>query len=160
MRKTITALLAVGLIAGAFMAPAADAAKKKKKPYKRVASYEYMVPAFGQADVGGSCPNAASGCATFPTTPKDKFVQVTIEDTSGTPVSGTISHPDQNGDGFVESLGSFCGESTKVAIQPGAEVIVFPYMIGSTGATESLGGPAQCAGVATQGTITSTFTTK
>jgi len=159
MRKTLTTILALGLIVGALIAPNAEA-RKKKKPYKRVATYEYTVPAFGQADVGGTCPNAASGCASFATTAKDKFVVVKIEDASGTPVSGTLSHPDQNGDGFVESLGSFCGQSEKVAIQPGAELIVFPYMIGSTGATESLGGPAQCAGVATQGTITSTFTGK
>ena len=158
MRKTLTTILALGLIAGALLAPTAEA--RKKKPYKRVATFEYTVPAFGQADVGGTCPNAASGCASFPTTAKDKMVVVKIVDASGTPVSGTLSHPDSNGDGFVESLGSFCGQSEKTAIQPGAELIVFPYMLGSTGATESLGGPAQCAGVATQGDIIATFTSK
>jgi hypothetical protein len=159
MRKTITTILALGLVAGALLAPTSVEAKKRK-PYKRVATYDYTVPAFGQADVGGTCPNAASGCASFATTAKDKFVVVKIEDASGTPVSGTLSHPDTNGDSLVEPLGSFCGQSEKVAIQPGAELIVFPYMIGSTGATESLGGPAQCLGVATQGKITATFTGK
>jgi hypothetical protein len=152
MRKTITVLLALGLILGAFMAPAADAKKKKKKPYKRVATHEYQVPALGAGDVGGSCPNATNSCAHFPTTAKDKYIQVTIEDQSGMAVYGTVSHPDQNGDGFVESLGSFCGESGKVAIQSGAEVIIFPYLIGSF-----LEG---CQGVAAGGTITGTFTSK
>ena len=153
MRKTITTVLAIGLVAGAFMAPAAEA--KKKKPYKRVATHNYTVPAIGAGDVGGSCPGATNSCAHFPTTAKDKYIQVTIKDQSGLPVYGTISHPDQNGDGFVESLGQFCGKSGKVAIQAGAEVVIFPYLIGSVGL---LGTP--CQGVATGGTITGTFTSK
>jgi hypothetical protein len=164
MKKTIITIVSIGLLAGALLAPGAEAARKKKKkpPYKRTATYEYTVPAFGQADIGGTCPGQPelNGCASFPTKAKDKFVKVTITDATGTPVTGTLSHPDQNGDGFVESLGSFCGKSTKVAIQPGAELIVFPYMIGSTGATASLGGPEQCPGVATQGTIKALFTSK
>ncbi len=158
MRKALTTILALGLVAGALLAPAAEA--KKKKPYKRVATHQYSVPAFGQADIGGTCPNAASGCARFATTAKDKVVVAKIVDATGTPVTGTLSHPDQNGDGFVESLGSFCGQSEKVAIQAGVELIVFPYMIGSTGAFESFGGPSQCPGIATQGKITATFTSK
>ena len=59
MRKTITALLAVGLIAGAFVAPAADAAKKKKKkPYTRVVTDSYASPA-----IGVSTPVVAAGPA-------------------------------------------------------------------------------------------------
>jgi hypothetical protein len=153
MRRTITAILAIGLVAGAFSAPAAEAGKKKKKTYKRVATHDYAVPAFGVGGVGGSCPNATDSCARFPTTAKDKYIQVSIEDDSGMPVYGTISHPDQNGDGFVESLGTFCGESGKVAIQSGAEVIIFPYLTSATPVTG-------CQGVATQGTITGTFTSK
>ena len=158
MRKAITTVLAAGLIVGSFMAPAADA--KKKKPYKRTATHSYQVPAIGSAEIGGTCPGATNTCAHFPTSAKDKYVVIEIDDSSGTPVGGTISHPDTNGDGFVESLGSFCGKSAKVAIQPGAEVIVFPYVLGNTGATESLGGPAQCVGVATGGDINATFTSK
>lgn len=152
MRKTITALLAVGLITGAFMAPAADA-KKKKKPYKRVATHDYAVPALGVGGVGGSCPNATDSCAHFPTSPKDKYIQVTIEDNSGMDIYGTVSHPDQNGDGFVEPLGNFCGKSGKIAIQPGAEVVIFPYLTSATPVTG-------CEGVAAGGTITGTFTSK
>lgn len=160
MRKTITTLLVGGLIAGAFLVAPADA--KKKKKYVRKATSEYSVPAFGQADIGGTCPDQAelNGCASFPTGRKDKFVKVVIDDASGTPTVGTVSHPDQNGDGFVESLGYFCGKSDKIAIQSGAEVIVFPYMVGSTGVLESFGGPGQCASVGTQGTIKATFTSK
>ena len=163
MRKTITTLLVGGLIAGSFLAVPAEA--RKKKPYVRKASESYSVPAFGQADVGGFCPGEpapaeADGCASFTTTRKDRFVKVVIQDASGTPTLGTLSHPDQNGDGFVESLGYFCGKSTKVAIQAGAELIVFPYAVGSTGALESLGGPPNCPSVGTSGTIKATFTSK
>ena len=164
MKKTIITIISVGLIAGALFAPAAEAGKKKKrKPYKRTATYQYQAPAFGQAETVGFCPGQPSqldGCSSFPTKGKDKYVRVKIKDATGLPVTGTLSHPDQNGDGFVESLGSFCGKSKKVAIQPGAELIVFPYAIGSTGAFSSFGGPEQCIGVATQGTIKATFTKK
>jgi hypothetical protein len=160
MKKLVITIVSLGLIAGALLAPAADA-RRRRKPYKRTASQSYMVPAFGQADIGGTCPSQPAeidGCASFPTKGKDKFAKVTINDATGLPVTGTLSHPDQNGDGFVEPLGSFCGKSKKVAIQPGAELIVFPYAIGSTGATSSLGGPEQCPGIATQGKITAVFT--
>ncbi len=160
MRKTITTLLVGGLVAGAFLVAPAEAGKKK---YVRKASYTYTVPAFGQPDTVGFCPSEpaqADGCATFPTSRKDKFVKVVINDASGTPTVGTLSHPDQNGDGFVESLGSFCGKSKKVAIQPGADLIVFPYMLGSTGLLESFGGAPFCASVGTTGTIKATFTSK
>jgi hypothetical protein len=165
MKKTVITILTIGLIAGALFAPSADARKRRRKPYKRTASQEYTVPAFGQADIGGFCPGEPApaeldGCASFRTKGKDKYVKVVIKDASGTPVTGTLSHPDQNGDGFVESLGSFCGKSRKVAIQPGAELIVFPYAIGSTGATSGFGGPEECHGVATQGKIKATFTGK
>jgi hypothetical protein len=163
MKKTIITIVSIGLVAGALLAPGAEAAKRKKKPYKRTATFDYQAPAFGQSESAGFCPNQpaeANGCASFPTKGKDKFVKITITDSTGLPVSGTISHPDQDGDGFVEPLGDFCGKSTKVAIQPGAEVVVFPYMIGSTGALSSLGGPEQCPGIATQGTIKAVFTSK
>jgi hypothetical protein len=159
MKKTIVTILSIGLIAGALFAPAADAGKRR--PYKRTAKQKYMVPAFGQADIGGFCPGQPrelDGCASFPTKGKDKFVKVTIKDATGLPVTGTLSHPDQNGDGFVESLGSFCGKSRKVAIQSGAQLIVFPYAVGSTGAFSSFGGPETCPGIATQGKVTAVFT--
>ena len=158
MRKTFATILMGALVAAAFVAPSAEAGRKKR--YKRVAKSQYVMPAIGAGDVGGFCPDEVQSCARFKTTKKDRFVQVTIKDAAGMPVLGTISHPDQNGDGFVESLGDFCGKSKKVAIQPGAEVIVFPYMVGSAGVWESFGGPGECHSVATQGTIIGTFTKK
>jgi hypothetical protein len=164
MRKTLTTILALGLIVGAFIAPSAEA-RKRKKPYKRVATYEYTVPAFGSPESASFCPGEPApaeldGCGTFPTTAKDKFVVVKAEDASGLPVQLSISHPDANGDGFVEPLGYACGQSEKLAITPGQDVIVFPSQLPTAGALESLGGPAQCAGIATQGTLTATFTGK
>ena len=159
MKKTMVTILSMGLIAGALLAPAAEAGKRRR-PYKRTATKSYSVPAFGQADIGGTCPGVEQldGCVSFSTRGKDRFVKVVIKDATGLPVSGTLSHPDQNNDGFVESLGSFCGISKKVRIQPGAELIVFPYMIGSTGATAAFGGPEECQGVATTGKVKATFT--
>ena len=163
MRKALTTILALGLITGALLAPAAEA--KKRKPYKRVATYDYVVPAFGSPETVNGCPGEPAppeldGCATFPTTAKDKFVVAKVEDASGTPVLLAISHPDSNGDGFVEPLGYACGQSEKIAITPGQDVIIFPSQLPTTGALEGFGGPGQCAGVATQGTITGTFTSK
>jgi hypothetical protein len=163
MKRTVISILTIGLVAGALFAPAADAGKRRKKPYRRTATYKYQAPAFGQPEVGGGCPGEPrelDGCATFPTRGKDKFVKVTIKDKLGLDVSGSITHPDQDGDGFVEPVADFCRKSKKVAITPGADVIVFPYMIGSTGVFESLGLPGQCLGVATQGKIKAVFTEK
>jgi hypothetical protein len=162
MKKTVISILMIGLVAGAFLAPAADA-RKRRRLYKRTASYKYQVPAFGSPEVGGGCPGEPrqlDGCATFPTRGKDKFVKVTIKDMAGFKVSGSITHPDQDGDGFVEPVADFCGKSKKVAITPGADVVVFPYMIGSTGAFESFGLAPQCLGIATQGKIKAVFTNR
>jgi hypothetical protein len=159
MRRLLTTVLMGSLILGAILAPGAGATKKV---VKRGAKHTYQVPAIGQADVGGFCPDdaAVESCARFPTKRRERFVKVKITDASGTPVTGTLSHPDSNDDGFVESLGYFCGKSKKVAIQGGQELIVFPYMVGSSGALERLGGPEQCPGVATTGTIKATFSNR
>lgn len=157
MRKTISMVLMTALVVGALSAPAAEAGKKRIK--KRRASASYTIGATGTGDTGGFCLNDLS-CVRFSTKPTEKFVKLVIKDASGTPVGASVSHPDQNGDGFSEPIADICGKSKKLRIQGGAEVIVFPWTGPSTGATESLGGAPPCAGVATTGTVKALFTNR
>lgn len=153
MRKAITTVLAAGLIVGSFMAPAADA--KKKKPYKRTATAPYSAPSHGQGDVAVGCATAGPfmNCARIATGSKDKYVVLTADDASGGDVFMSISQPDSNGDGFTENVATGCGTTTKVAIPaPGAELIIYVPVVGSVLNT--------CPGPATTGTITAVFTSK
>jgi hypothetical protein len=154
MRKAITTVLAVGLIVGALMAPAADA--KKKKPKSRTATGTYSAPS-AAVEGNGACD---PGCVTFATSTKERFVKFTAVDATGLPVSVSVSSPDSNGDGFVEPVGSFCGESGKMPISGGTELALFVYGHPTIGVFESGGGPTACEGAATQGTITGVFSAK
>jgi hypothetical protein len=154
MRKTITTLLAVGLIVGAVIAPSADA--KKKKPKKRTATGTYSAPS-AAVEGNGLCD---PGCVRFATSTKERFVTFKVEDTTGLPVSVSVSTPDQDGDGFVDPVGNFCGESGKLPIPGGSELVLFIYGHPTTGLFEQFGGPTACNGIGTQGEITAVFTTK
>ena len=158
MRKTITVALTGALVVGALLAPGAEAGKRVKK---RKATETYSTPAIGTGDTGGFCLNGpAPSCVRFATKPTEKFVKLTIKDATGLPVAASVSHPDQNGDGFSEPIADICGRSKKLPIKGGAEVIVFPWTGGSTGALEGLGGSPQWTGVATTGKVTAVFTNK
>lgn len=108
MRKTIMLVLMVGLIARAFMAPSADAKKKKPKP--RVVTDTYDAPSIGViVPVGGGGISSCSGgnnigCAEFPTTAKDKFVKIEVTDQSGQKAGGYVSQGDTTGDGSRRPL--------------------------------------------------------
>ena len=155
MRKVITTLLTGALITGALFAPAAEAGKKKKVKTRK-ASATYAAPS-ASVEGNGLCD---PGCVTFPTQPKEKFVQLTATDATGLPVSVTVSVPDQNGDGFVEPVGAFCGKSGKIAIPGGNELSLFIYGHPTTGQFEAFGGPTACNGTATTGTIDAVFSSK
>ena len=158
MRKTITTVLTGALIAGALFGPAAEAGKRVKK---RKATASYSTGAIGTGDTGGFCLNGeVPSCVRFSTKPTEKYVKLTIKDATGTPVVASVSHPDQNGDGFSEPIADICGKSKKLRITPGAEVIVFPWTGPSTGALEGLGGAPACYGVATTGKVTAIFTNR
>ena len=154
MRKTITTVLAVGLIVGAFKAPSADA--KKKKPKTRKATATYAAPS-AAVEGNGACD---PGCITFATSTKEKFAQFTATDATGLPVSISVSSPDTNGDGFVEHVGNFCGESGKLPISGGTELSLFIYAHPTTGVFESGGGPMACDSAGTSGTVDVVFSTK
>lgn len=149
MRKAITTVLAAGLIVGAFMAPAADAGKKR---YKRTATSNYRA-SHGAGDVAVGCLYAAENCGRFATSPKDKYVQITATDQLGTDIYMVVSQPDSNGDGFTERLGTGCGKTTKLSIAaPGQEIIVYTPGVGSF--------LNSCPGPASTGTLKAVFTNR
>ena len=156
MRKTITTVLAVGLIVGAFMAPSADAKKKKPKP--RVVTDTYDAPAIGVSTAvasGGAsgCTGGNNiGCVEFPTTAKDKYIKVEVTDQSGQPAGGYLSQGDTDGDGVGNLFGDFCGAHlAPVAITPGAPVKISLYNGTCVDGSQS---------TVTTGTVKATFTVK
>ena len=157
MRKTITALLAVGLIAGAFMAPAAEAGKKKKaKP--RVVTDTYDAPAIGistpaaSGGISGCSGGNNIGCVEFTTSSKDKYVKIEVTDQSGQKAGGYISQGDTDGDGVGNLFGEFCGaHPAPVAITPGVPVKVSLYNGTCADGSQS---------TVTTGTVKATFTAK
>ena len=158
MRKTIITLVAVGLVAGALLAPAAEAGKKKKRK-ARVVTATYHTPAGGVATPvvsGGisSCTTGVAnvGCIEVPTTAKDRYVKIKVTDASGQNVGGYVSQGDTNGDGIGDLFGDFCGaHSSPVPITPGRPLKVSVYS-----GTCADGSPS----VVTTGTIKATFTSK
>jgi hypothetical protein len=144
MRKTIATLLAVGLLAGAFAAPA-EAVKKKK----RKAEGTYANPAVGIPGVVGS--GSAGGTFEFPITSKESFISVEIADDGGADVIFTMSQNTDPSTDTWEIFGTWCGKTEEpVPVAPGIAVRVSVYTIP---------GPDQptCVGPATSGTISATF---
>ena len=154
MRKSITAVLTGALIIGALMAPAAEAGKKRVK--KRNASATYT--GFSASVEGNGFYDP--GCVSFATKPSERFIQVKAIDATGLPVSGQVTQPDSNGDGFVEAVGAFCGKSKRLPITGGQEVSIFIYGHPTTGVFEQFGGPTECQGTATTGKIKATFSNR
>ena len=153
MRRTIMVLIAAAVTTGLLMAPAAEAGKRVKK---RRAKATYTAPS-AAVEGNGFCD---PGCVTFATKPKENFVKLVAKDATGLPVSATVSQPDSNGDGFVETVGSFCGKSGKIAINGGSPISIFLYAHPTTGAFEQFGGPTECTGTATTGTIRALFSNR
>ena len=159
MRRTITAILAIGLVAGAFSAPMAEAKKKKPKKYSRTAEASYTTPPVGvSASVagtsagGGYCAGFPGDCVSFPTTAKDKYVKIKVDDSSGTNVVGYIDQGDTTGDGVGDLVHRFCGEhAVSVPITAGVPVGVNIY----SGTCDESNPSA-----ATTGTVTATFSNK
>ena len=141
MKKSLIALLAIGLLVGSIAAPAA-AGKKKG----RSAKAEYAAPAAFQWNPTG---DANIGGVTFTTAANENFVSIKIKDLLGTPVSAAAGQ-DPDGDGSVDAS-FFCGSTDEpMPIEGGLEVTVFVF-------------PGPCLeplgpGFATQGTVTATFT--
>ncbi len=146
MRKLATIILSASLVLGAFGAPAADAAKKKKA---RTATAPYDGPAIGAAGLGICFPGTL-GCFAFGTASNEHNVEVSIEDSAGTPVFASVTQ-DLNGDNQADTSTDICGASEgPIPIESGVEVTVFIW--------EGPGVSPVCPGFASSGTIKVKFT--
>jgi hypothetical protein len=153
MRKSITLLLTASLAVGAFSAPMADAAKKKKKQVIRKASATYDTPAIGHPDVAVAC-SGANGCAAFAVGAKERFAAFNVTDSAGQAVY-VNGGQDLTGDGLADTSFSFCGKTDKpVPVEPGYQLNLFISAL--PGGVPD--GP--CAGVGTSGSVDGLFSNK
>lgn len=150
MKKTIAVALSLGLLVGALVAPA-EAGKKKRKPKKvtRTAEGTYDNPAIGIPGVVGT--SSAGGAVEFPLGPKEKFLSLEITDSSGQPVTATLSQDSDPSTPSWEIFATICGATDEpLEVLPAVAVRVSVY---------TTPGPEQptCTGPATSGTIAATF---
>ena len=148
MKKTLTVVLMMALVAGSFAAAPAEAAKKKKRT-EREAQGTYIAPA---TLVGNCTQTDGVGCMTIQTGGTESFLTATVTDMHGQPVSIAVD-ADLDGDGTTETnYGSFCGETTEpIQFDPGAALV---FWVGRADVAAVDG----CApGIATQGTLDVVF---
>ena len=144
----------IGVTVGALLFGAAAApvhAGKRAKPRK--IELPYTEPAYGTAGVG-VCFQGTS-CAFFGA-PKstERFVSVSIEDDLGTDVYASVIQ-DTNEDGNFLAADdltvNMCGETAEpIELEPGKAVSVWVW--------QGPGANPPCAGGASSGTVTATFT--
>lgn len=161
MRRALAVALAVGLLAGAYAAPA-EAAKKKKKPVRveRVVEFEYQCPCgvkvmgtgpgwqFGSLTGGEN--NIGGGFVPFdPST--ERFLKVESEDPLGMPVAINISmDTDPNDTSVNNSVANICGATEEPIELPDVEA---EFRVFVTSGTCADGTPTAASG----GVITFTF---
>jgi hypothetical protein len=150
MKKSFASVLAAALVLGALFVPVAEAGKRKS----RKATGTYSAPS-AAVEGNGYCD---PGCVRFNTKSSERYVQMTVVDQTGLPVSAQVTVPDQNGDGFVDTIAAFCGKSGKIPFTGGLELSVFLYGHPTTGLFEQFGGPTACNGAATGGKVKAVFT--
>ena len=127
MRKAIAVALALGLLAGAMVAPA-EAAKKKKKPKRieRVVEFDYVCPCPGFYQFGSATGTNFGGGAV--PIGDESYITITAEDASGTAVLVSVNQ-DTNGDGFNDGVADVCAGEEKqeepAEINPGLEMRLF-----------------------------------
>lgn len=148
MPRTIATVL-LGIVAVASLGVPATAGKKAKP---RKAELTYSEPAYGTAGVG-VCFQGAS-CAFFGAPQgNERFVSISVEDDLGTDVYASVIQ-DTNEDGNFLATDDltvhFCGATAEpVEIEPGKAVSVWVW--------QGPGVTPPCAGGASSGTITATF---
>ncbi len=148
MRKTITALLTIALLAGAFALPSAEAAKKKKKAKPRTFEGTYEMPAQGVAGLVGGCVGG-QGCVGIPLLKNESFMQLEIQDQLGQDVYASVGQ-NVDGDQFTEIIANVCGATEEaIPVEPGFEVTVFVW--------EGPGTRPPCAGVSSSGKVIATL---
>ena len=128
MKRAIAVALALGLLAGAMVAPAEAGRRKKRKPpvpvkVERVVEYAYQGPGIGFSTPvasGGYCYPEPTACAVFLPEAGEKYIKIEVVDASGTTIAGSISQGDQDGDGIGDLYGEFCGahpEPVELAVE-------------------------------------------
>jgi hypothetical protein len=143
MKRTVTTLLVLGLVAGSLAAPAA-AKKKKPKRVERTLEVRYDQPAIGSPGAGGVTiqPSITSGTSE---------IYISVEQTDDvSPLPFVRLAWDSNGDGENDTGFTVCGGKTEapMPIPGGTEFSVFPYVAP---------GPQCPTGFNTMGTIVFTF---
>ena len=141
MKRILVLFLVLGIAVGSL---ATASAAKKKKPKPRVVMADYGPDPTGsliRVDLG--TPGTSIAQVPFTPTATERKVSVALADDSGQPVRGRVRQDDSDISGY------FCGKtSAPVRIAAGAEILVELFS-GTCGSG---------AGVATEGTITATFT--
>lgn len=107
MKKTIAVALSLGVLAGALVAPA-EAAKKKRNPKRieRVVEFDYVCPCPGLYQFGGATGTNFGG-GVLPIGSRETFVKITAADVSGTSILVSINQ-DTDGDGFNNQVADVC----------------------------------------------------
>ena len=141
MRRTFSILMVVGLVMGAFAAPAN--AGKKSKVRKQEVRYEN--PMIGFAGAG-----ACVGCPTFASGAKETFLKAEIVD-DVSPIGYVDISYDSDGDGVYDTGVTVCGATEEaVPIPANTSFMAFPSAIPSP----------FCVGSSTAGTIKLAFSSK
>ncbi len=135
MKKTISVLLAIGLIFAAMAMPAEAAKKKKRKRVTRTVEVPYSAPGFGTATAGVACSPALGSCGNIAVGPDDKYGRFTLTDSTGTPTAFSVAQDTEPGDptNTIETNhGTFCGTTgdDPIALVPGAEITIFIWAWG------------------------------
>ena len=150
MKKTLSVLVMMALVLGAFVAGPADAKKKKKKkkdkaPVVRVVEGTYDRPAPG---IGGVLTfSGQGGSIEVPTTFEENFVTIEVVDDVGPDVYFGLSQEDTDGDGIGEIIYGGCSKTAEPLPITGG-------LLHTITVTTGPGAEApDCAGFATSGTI-------
>ena len=142
MKRAFAVVLSLGLLAGAMIAPA-DAAKKKKKPAPPFTmEVRYENPAIGTAGAGLSL-----GGPALATNATHVYVSIEIVDDVSPTAYGDFSW-DTDGDGIADTGITVCGKTE--------EPVEIPANTAMTGFMWLAPSPF-CAGASTAGTVKATF---
>lgn len=150
MHRRFLALTLAALTVVAFATP--GSAGKKKAPKPRQMELTYTNPAYGTAGIG-LCFQGESCLFYGAPLPKEKYFQVEIKDQLGSDVYASVIQ-DTNGDGSYLATDDLtvgiCGKTTEpIEIEPNKPVSVWVW--------QGPGVDPPCAGTATSGTATATF---
>ena len=126
MKRTLTILVTVGLVAGALFAGPAEAGKKKKKKVKRVERKVEVVYEGLAAGIGGVT-GVCVTCTSVATGADDLFMSVEVQDDLN-PGAGVRFSYDSDGDGTNDTGFNVCGATTDPLQLPGSvQLTMFNY---------------------------------